>query len=119
MSIYGNSMQAFIDVFKSGLISPEEWNEFCQQTQNLQEDEDISEAIENWVESRPEILKAYEERLEVLNSSSSVDLDTNLGPGNAKSPTLPGQRSQSSRELLDNAIPKKNPSASDPPPAKP
>jgi hypothetical protein len=112
MSIYRNSTQAFIELLESGLIPPQEWNEFEQQTRNLQEDEEISEAIENWVESRPEILKAYEERLELLDCPSSIDLNKNLGPGNTKSPTPPNQASPSSRELLDNAI-KKNSSSSD------
>ena len=114
MSIYRNSAQAFIELWESDVISNQEWNEFHEQAQNLQEDDEISEAIENWVESRPEILKAYEERLELLNSSSSIDLNKNLGPGNTKSPTPPNQPSPSSKELLDNAI-KKNSSSSDSP----
>jgi hypothetical protein len=116
MSIYRNSTQAFIELWESDLISTQEWNEFYQQTGNLQEDKEISEAIENWVESRPEILKAYEERLELLDCPSSIDLNKNLGPGNTKSPTPPKQPSPSSRELLDNAI-KKNSSSSDSPPS--
>lgn len=118
MSIYKNSTQALIDVFKSGLISPEEWNEFDQQTRNLQEDEEISEAIENWVESRPKILEAYEERLEILNSYS-FDLEKNLGPGNTESPKHTDLPIPSSRQLLDNAIPKQNSYPSDRPPTKP
>ena len=118
MSIYTNSTRAFIELFESGLISTQEWNEFNQQTRNLLENEEICEAIENWLESRPEILQAYEEQMEILQSSSSIDLDKDLGPGKTNSPTPPNQPSQSSRELLDNAI-KKNSSASEPPPAKP
>ena len=114
MSIYRNSTQAFIELWESDLISTQEWNDFYQHTQNLQDDEEISEAIENWVESCPEILKAYEERLELVDCSSSIDLNKNLGAGNTKSPTPPNQPSPSSRELLDNAI-KKNSSSSDSP----
>jgi hypothetical protein len=114
MSVYIDSTKAFIELWESGLIPPQEWNEFYQQTQNLQEDEEISDAIETWLESRPEILKAYEERLALLDCSSSIDLNKNLGPGNTKSPTPPNQPSPSSRELLDNAI-KKNSSSSDSP----
>jgi hypothetical protein len=117
MSIYRNSTQAFIELWESDVISTQEWNEFHEQAQNLQEDDEISEAIENWLESRPEILKAYEERLELLDGSSSIDLKKNLGPGNTKSPTPPNQPSPSSRELLDNAI-KKNSSSSDSPSSK-
>lgn len=117
MSIYTNSTRVFIKLFESGLIKTQEWNKFYQQTRNLLENEEVSEAIENWLESRPEILQAYEEQMEILKYSSSIDSDRDLGPGRTPSPTPPNQPSQSSRELLDNAM-KKNSSSSDSPPSK-
>lgn len=122
MSVYESSIQAFVDVIESesNLISNQDWIELNQLTSNLPEDvEEIAEEIENWMqkESRRQILEAYEERLKALISSSSIDLDKDLGLGNIKSPTPPNQPSPSSRELLDNAI-KKNSSSSDSPPSK-
>ncbi|MBD2604081.1 hypothetical protein H6G81_05965 [Scytonema hofmannii FACHB-248] len=122
MSIYENSVQAFIYVLesKSDLFSTQDWSELNQLASSLSEDvEEIAEEIENWLqpESRSQILQAYEERLKALTSSSTIDLDKNLGPGNTKSPTPPNQPSESSRELLDNAI-KKNSSLPDSQPSK-
>lgn len=124
MSIYENSIQAFIDVIESGLIATPDWAELNQLASNLPEETDeIAEEIENWLqpEYRCEIRQAYEERLEALTSSSSIDLlDKNLGlgPGRSISPTKPNQPSQPSRELLINAI-QRNSRSSDSPPAKP
>ena len=122
MSIYENSVQAFIYLLesKSDLFSTQDWSELNQLASSLSEDtEEIAEEIENWLqpESRSQILQAYEERLKALTSSSTIDLDKNLGFGNTKSPTPPNQPSESSRELLDNAI-KKNSSLPDSRPSK-
>lgn len=35
MSVYDNSIQAFIDVLKSGLISTQDWAELIQLASNL------------------------------------------------------------------------------------
>ncbi|GAB4208914.1 MAG: hypothetical protein Fur006_68250 [Coleofasciculaceae cyanobacterium] len=123
MSIYENTIQAFIDVleFESELISTQDWAKLKQLASNLPEDaEEISEEIENWLQpkSRIQIRQAYEERLEALTSSSSIDLGKDLGLGNIQSPTPPNQPSQSSREQLINSI-QKNSSRSDSSPAKP
>lgn len=123
MSIYENTVQAFIDVLESesNLISTQDWAELKQLASNLPEDaEEISEEIENWLqpESRVQIRQTYEKRLEALTSSSSIDLGRDLGPGNTQSPTPPNQPSQSSKEQLINSI-QKNSSRSDSSPAKP
>ena len=121
MSIYENTIQAFIDVLESDLISTQDRAELKQLASNLPEDaEEISEEIENWLQpkSRVQIRQAYEERLKAPTSSSPIDLDRDLGPGNIQSPTPPNQPSQSSREQLINSI-QKNSSRSDSSPAKP
>ena len=121
MSIYKNSIQAFIEVIKlnPNLISHQDRVELHQIADNLSEDtEEISEIIEDWLQSdsRQEVLQAYEEQLEAIDSSSSLDLNVNLGIGNTKSPTKPNQPSTSSRELLDNAIKENLPLSNSPEP---
>ncbi|MDJ0898017.1 MAG: hypothetical protein QNJ55_04340 [Xenococcus sp. MO_188.B8] len=121
MSIYQNSIQAFIQVIESesNLISHQDWVDLNQLVSDLSEDaEEISKIIEDWLElnSRNQILQAYERQPEVIISSSSIDSDKNLGPGNTKSPTKPNQPSQSDKELLDNAIKKNSPLFNSPPP---
>lgn len=117
MSVSEKSIQAFIKVLESEseLLSNQDWADLEQLVGNLPEDsEEISAAIQTWLqlESRSQIREAYKTQRKGLVSSSSIDLNKNLGPGNTKSPTPPNQPSPSSRELLDNAI-KKNSSSSD------
>ncbi|MEA5594763.1 hypothetical protein [Rivularia sp. UHCC 0363] len=121
MSIYDNSIRAFIQVIesKSNLISHQDWDELHQLSSNFPEDvEEISEIIENWLQfdSRNQILQAYEQKLEVISSSSSIDLDKNLGIANSQSPTKPNQPSLPYKELLDNSIKKNSPLLNPPPP---
>ena len=121
MSIYENSIRAFIQVieFKSDLISHQDWVELHQLSSNLPEDlEEISEIIENWLQLdyRNQILQAYEQKLEVISSSSSIDLDKNLGIANSQSPTKPNRPSQPYKELLDNSIKKNSPLLNPPAP---
>lgn len=108
MSIY--STLAFIGLFNAGLISESDGNEFYQQTSHLEDDEEITEAIEDWLKSRPDLLQAYKERLRDLIASSSTNLEPiTLGPFGSKSPTSTSQPSPTARELLDNAILVKKP----------
>lgn len=122
MSIYENSIQAFIQVIESesNLISHQDWVELNQLASNLPDDaEEISEGIENWLklDSRNQIYQAYErQRQQVPSSLSSIDFDKNLGIGNIQSPTKPNQPSPSFKELLDNAIKKNSPLFKSPPP---
>lgn len=121
MSIYENSIRAFIQVIesKSNLISHQDWDELHQLSSNLPEDvEEILEIIENWLQldSRNQILQAYEQKLETIGSSSSIDLDKNLGIGNSQSPTKPNQPSQLYNKLLDNSIKKNSPLLNPPSP---
>jgi len=109
MSIY--STLAFIELFNSGSISESDGNDFYQQTRHLEDDEEITEAIEGWLQSRPGLLQAYKERLRDLIASSSTKYlePITLGPFSSKSPTSPSQPSLTARELLDNAILVKKP----------
>ena len=110
MSIYKQSIQAFTELYESGLISEPEFNEFYQQTRHLQEDDEISEAIETWlrVESRSQILEAYKQRLQAIMSASASDSDQILGFAGSKLDTPPNQPLLSGREMLDNAIQRKS-----------
>lgn len=121
MSIYENSIQAFIKAIKlsPNLISHQDRVELHQIADNLSEDtEEISEIIEDWLQSdsRQQVLQAYEGQLEAIDSLSPLDLNVNLGMGNTKSPTKPNQPSTSSRELLDNAIKENLPLSNSPTP---
>jgi hypothetical protein len=108
MSIY--STLAFIELFNSGSISESDGNDFYQQTRHLEDDEEIGEAIENWLQSHSDLLQAYKERLRDLIASSPANFEPiTLGPFSSKSPTSPPQPSLTARELLDNAILVKKP----------
>lgn len=112
MSVYSNSTQVFID-----LLSDQDFNDFKQKIVDLQDDEDIAEAIDDWLKAEPShdsILQAYQEKLKTLPLSSI--LETSLGAGNSQSPVKPNQ--PSSRQLIDNAIIQRKPSP-EPPPQQP
>ncbi|MEH1843461.1 MAG: hypothetical protein V7L25_00190 [Nostoc sp.] len=117
MSVYKNSIDAFIQVLdsQSKLIPTQDWHELQQLSSQLpDDDEEISEIIENWLkpEYRSQLLEAYKQNLQSLSAASPIDLDKNLGIGNSKSQTPVNQPSESSKELLRNAI-KGNSSLSD------
>jgi len=120
MSVYKTSIKAFVDIIesKSDLFSTQDWGELNQLASDVpNDDEEIVGEIENWLqpESRNQILQAYEERLEALNSSSDFNFNGTLGPGNITSPTPPSQPSESSKEMLENAIKKNSPLLNSPP----
>ena len=120
MSVCKKSIKVFIDVIesKSDLFSTQDWGELNQLASDVpNDDEAIVGEIENWLqpESRNQILQAYEERLEALDSSSNINLNGNLGIGNTKSPTPPDRFSESSKEILENAIKKNSPLLNSPP----
>lgn len=112
MSIYILSTQALINLYEAGMISQQSFNEFNQQTQNLEDDEDIADGIEVWLESQnnSQLLQAYENQLRELTASIATQSGTTLGPGNAKSPTPVGQPNPTSRKLIDNIMMKNKPS---------
>ncbi len=111
MSIDRNSTQVFINLFRSGLISNPDFDEFYQKTRDLQEDNEIADAIEGWlqVESRSQILKAYKKRMKEIIASYPIDSNQTLGGWKSESSTKSYQPSPTSRELLDNAMPRPYP----------
>jgi hypothetical protein len=114
MSIYKNSVEAFIQVLdsKSKLISTPDWEELEKLSSQLPEDdEDISEIIENWLqpESRCQLLEAYKQNLKSLSAASPINVDRNIGIANSKSQTPANQPSESSKELIENAIKRNSP----------
>ena len=114
MSIYRNSIQAFIQVLdtQSKLIPTQDWNELKQLSSQLPEDnEEIVEILENWLqpESRNQLLEAYKQNLKSLTVASPIDVDRNIGIANSKSQTPVNQPSESSKELVDNAIKNNSP----------
>ena len=120
MSVYKTTIKAFVDIIesKSDLFSTQDWGELNQLGSDVpNDDEEIVGEIENWLqpESRNQILQAYEERLEALDSSSDFNFNGTLGIGNTKSSTPPSQPSVSSKEMLENAIKKNSPLLNSPP----
>jgi hypothetical protein len=120
MSVCKTSIKAFVDVIesKSDLFSTQDWGELHLLASNVpNDDEAIAGEIENWLqpESRNQILQAYEERLEALDSSSNFNFNGTLGIGNTQSSTPVNQPSESSKEMLENAIKKNSPLLNSPP----
>lgn len=114
MSISRNSIEAFIQVLdsQSKLIPTQDWNELQQLSSQLPEDnEEIVEILENWLqpESRSQLLEAYKQYLKSLTVVSPIDVDRNIGIANSKSQTPVNQPSESSKELVDNAIKNNSP----------
>lgn len=106
MSMSVASTQALINLYEAGMISQQSFNQFNQQIHNLEDDEDITEAIEVWLESQnnSQLLQAYENQLRELTASISVESGKTLGPGNSKSQTPVGKPNPTSRELIDNIM---------------
>ncbi|OYD93812.1 hypothetical protein CDG76_17730 [Nostoc sp. 'Peltigera membranacea cyanobiont' 210A] len=118
MSIYRNSIEAFIQVLdsQSKLIPTQDWNELQQLSSQLPEDnEEIVEILENWLqsESRNQVLEAYKQNLESITDKLPINVSTNIGIANSKSQTPVNQPSESSKELVDNAIKNNSPLSDD------
>jgi hypothetical protein len=115
MSVYQTSILAFIQVLQSqaNVISIQDWQELHQLSNDLpaNDDEEISLILENWLKSasRSQLLEAYKQNLKLLVATSNIDLEVNIGIANSKSPTPVNQPSESSKELLDNAIKNNSP----------
>ena len=114
MSVYRNSIQAFIQILDSpsNLISLQDWDELQQLSSSLPEDDaEISEMLENWLrtESHSQLLAAYKQNLQKISATSTIDVSINIGIGGSKSQTPANQPSPSSKELLDNAIKNNSP----------
>ncbi|MEH1857827.1 MAG: hypothetical protein V7L21_07485 [Nostoc sp.] len=118
MSIYRNSIKAFIQVldYQSNLIPTQDWNELQQLSSQLPEDdEEIVGILENWLqsESRNQVLEAYKQNLESITDKLPINVSTNIGIANSKSQTPANQPSESSKELVDNAIKNNSPLSDD------
>jgi len=103
--------QAFIDLFESGIISQQALEEVYQQTRDLEEDEDLADAIKTWIESQndSQLLEKYNAQLNQLISPNSSESGKLLSIGNSQSPTDSGKPNPTSRKLLDDAIAKNKP----------
>ncbi|MEH2222896.1 hypothetical protein [Nostoc sp.] len=118
MSISRNSIEAFIQVLdsQSKLIPTQDWNELQQLSSQLPEDnEEIVEILENWLqsESRNQVLEAYKQNLESITDQLPINVSANIGIANSKSQTPANQPSESSKELVDNAIKNNSPLSDD------
>lgn len=118
MSISRNSIEAFIQVLdsQSNLIQTPDWNELQQLSSQLPEDnEEIVEILENWLqpESRNQVLEAYKQNLESITDKLPINVSANIGIANSKSQTPVNQPSESSKELVDNAIKNNSPLSDD------
>lgn len=114
MSIYKNSIDAFIQMlnFQSNLIPTQDWDELQQLSNQLPEDDgEISGILENWLKpkSRSQVLEVYKQNLQSISAKIHIDVDSNLGIGNSKSQTPANQPSESSKELIENAIKRNSP----------
>ncbi|NER24229.1 MAG: hypothetical protein F6J96_26695 [Symploca sp. SIO1C2] len=98
--------QAFIDLFESGFISQQALEEVYQQTRDLEDDEDIADAIKTWIESQNDnqLLEKYNAQFNQLISPNSSESGKLLSIGNSQSQTKQGESNPTSRKLLDSAI---------------
>lgn len=125
MSIYEQNISAFIDILEtaSEQINTKDWQdlqEFAANLPSTDDTEELSQAIDNWLESHPLLAQAYEQRLIKLPSSELADKNIF---GNTTSPTPPNQPSPAFQELIINSIQKNSPlsnfASSPPPPNQP
>ncbi|MBD2136984.1 hypothetical protein H6F32_05145 [Anabaena sp. FACHB-1237] len=115
MSINKKAAIAFIQVIENqvNLIADENWQELNQLSNELPEDdEEITEKIEDWLKSYPSLCEAYKQKLKSMDKSLTED--HNIGPGGAKLNSSQNQSSQSSKELIQNAIKENSPLSNKP-----
>ncbi|NES99414.1 MAG: hypothetical protein F6K61_02355 [Sphaerospermopsis sp. SIO1G1] len=115
MSAYQKTIQAFVKVIKSepALFSQEDWLSLTELIDNLpDDDEEISKGIRDWLKSRSQINEVFKNKRQELPSSLNNDGQI-LGPGGNKSPTPANQQSESSKELIQNAIKLNSPLSDD------
>ena len=119
MSAYQRTIQAFVKLIESesSLFSREDWDDLDKLASNLPEDsEEISSEIRNWLklESRSQIKQAFDKKRQEIPSELNKS-ETTLGPGGAKLPIPLNQPSESSKELIQNAIKLNSPLSDDKP----
>lgn len=115
MSVNKKAALAFNAILKnpSDLLTNEIWQELEQLSSELpkDDDEEITEKIEDWLKSYPSLLQVYKQNLQAMDLSLTAD--GNIGPGGAKLPTSATQPSESSKELIQNAIKENSPLSND------
>ena len=117
MSAYQRTIQAFVQVIKSepALFSPEDWLSITELMDSLPDDsEEIANGIRKWLklESRSQIKQAFDKKRQEIPSELTKS-ETTLGLGGAKWPTPTNQPSESSTELIQNAIKLNSPLSDD------
>ena len=117
MSAYQRTIQAFVKLIESesSLFSREDWDNLDKLASNLPEDsQEISTEIRNWLklESRSQIKQAFDKKRQEIPSELTKSENT-LGLGGAKWPTPANQPSESSKELIQNAIKLNSPLSDD------
>ncbi|MFN6563172.1 MAG: hypothetical protein RMY28_025725 [Nostoc sp. ChiSLP01] len=113
MSVSERTIKAFIQIIEtqSILFSIEDWADLHELASNLPEDtEEISTIIRSWLklEQRNQLQEAFEIQRKNIPSSFSFS-NQQLGIANSKSPTPANQLSESSKELIENAIKRNSP----------
>lgn len=113
MSVNKKAALAFNSILEnpSDLLTNENWQELQQLSQELpDDDEEVTEKIETWLKSQSSLLEVYKQNLNKMDSSLT---DVDMGAGATKSPTPPNQPSESSKELIQNAIKENSPLSKD------
>lgn len=114
MSVNKKAALAFNSILEnpSDLLTNETWQELQQLSQELpDDDEEVTEKIETWLKSQSSLLEVYKQNLNKMDSSLTED--GNIGAGGTKSPTPANQPSESSKELIQNAIKENSPLSKD------
>ncbi|MBK1990185.1 hypothetical protein A0J48_022105 [Sphaerospermopsis aphanizomenoides BCCUSP55] len=117
MSAYQRTILAFVQVIESepALFSPEDWLSLTELIDSLPNDsEEIANGIRNWLklDSRSQINEVFKNKRQEIPSSLNDDGQT-LGAGGTKSTTPANQQSESSKELIQNAIKLNSPLSDD------
>jgi len=121
MSAYQRTIQAFVKLIESesSLFSREDWDDLDKLASNLPEDsEEISTEIRNWLklESRSQIEQAFDKKRQEIRQEIPSELtnsENTLGLGGAKLQIPLNQPSESSKELIQNAIKLNSPLSDD------
>ncbi|MDY6803789.1 MAG: hypothetical protein SXA11_08290 [Cyanobacteriota bacterium] len=107
MSVYRENIEAFIQVYQSGLIPEPDQQDLRKLVVNLPENNaKICDEIENWlkVETRGRVLTAYEEKLKAIIAAEKENNEIVLGPGKIRPNTSPNEPDETLKEQLTNAI---------------
>ncbi len=96
-----------VELVESDIIPQSEVTEFYQLYRDLQDNDKIVAAIEDWLKnfSSSEFFDSYREKLESYLSESNTKIDEGeIGAGGTKSTTPPNQPSETVSKLFHNAM---------------